>query len=83
MKKKWKNEKNCEKPIREMSFWQLVFGKGLSGFVLFGKKFTREMSIRGNAVGFTTVNPMTISKNWTKVFMFLAFLSYLPATKSV
>ncbi len=46
---KWKQimPQNYEKPIQEMSFWQLVFGKCLSGFARFGKKHIQEMSIWG------------------------------------
>ncbi len=48
---------NCEIPIQEMSFWQLVFRKCLSGFVCFSKKYIWEMSIRRNTFEVTTVNP--------------------------
>ncbi len=51
-----KNEKNCEKLLREMSFWQLVFGKCLLGFVHFGKKYICELSIWGNAFEVMTIN---------------------------
>ncbi len=60
-KKLWKNEKkNCEKPIREMPFWQLVFGKYLSESVHFGKKYSREMSIQGHAFYILTMNPLLL-----------------------
>ncbi len=39
-----------------MSFQQLVFEKCLSGFVSFGKKYIREMSIQGNTFKVITVN---------------------------
>ncbi len=39
-----------------MSFWQLVLGKCLSGFVHFGKKYIRKMSNREHALEVLTVN---------------------------
>ncbi len=58
MKKIVKNEKNCENPIWEMSFRQLVCEKCLLGFVcFFGKKYTWEMFIRGNTFEVMKVNP--------------------------
>ncbi len=44
-KTKKKSKNNCKKPIREISFRQLVFGKCFRGFARFGKKYTWEMSI--------------------------------------
>ncbi len=54
--KSWKNEKNCEKSIREMSFYLLSSEECLSGFVRFGKKYIWEMSIRGYAFELLTMN---------------------------
>ncbi len=58
-----KNKKNhekkggkCQNPIRETSFWQLVFRKFLSNRIHFGKKYIWEMSIWGHVFEILTVN---------------------------
>ncbi len=51
--KKWKS---CEKLIRKISLRQSVYGKCLSGFVHFSKKYIWEMSVRGHAFKVLTVN---------------------------
>ncbi len=49
-------KKIYEKLMREMSFWQLIFGKCLSVFVYFSKNYIWKMSIQGNAFMVMTVN---------------------------
>ncbi len=58
------NRKNCEKLIWKISFRQLVFGKYLSRFVHFCKKYIWEMSIRRNySIHFSTL--YNFRRNWS------------------